>query len=123
MRANSYSNKFESEKLILLVATIMALLGVVMVASSSVAIAEKQLGISYYFLMRQIIYLTIGFFVATIVSYIPLSFWESSDRSLLGFGFILLALVLVPGIGHEVNGSRRWLQFGPIGLSQVGSLD
>lgn len=52
--------------------------------------------------------LTLGVFAASI----PLQFWQRANRWLLGFGALLLILVLIPGIGHEVNGSSRWLSLG-----------
>lgn len=52
--------------------------------------------------------LTLGIGAASI----PLQFWQRANRWLLGFGALLLILVLIPGIGHEVNGSSRWLSLG-----------
>jgi len=52
--------------------------------------------------------LTLGVFAASI----PVQFWQRANRWLLGFGALLLILVLIPGIGHEVNGSSRWLSLG-----------
>ena len=87
-------------------------LGLVMVYSSSIAIAEG--GRAYgqqpaYFLVRQGIYLAVSFVFATAAFQVPLAVWQKSALYLFLFGVALLALVLIPGVGREVNGSQRWL--------------
>lgn len=89
-------------------------IGVVMVASASIAYAADIYGDPWFFLKRHLMYLGVGAAVALVVSQVPLSVWSSLSWPLLLFSCLLLMAVLVPGIGREVNGSRRWLALGSI---------
>ncbi|GAA5523929.1 putative peptidoglycan glycosyltransferase FtsW [Microbulbifer aestuariivivens] len=89
-------------------------IGVVMVASASIAFASDAYADPWFFLKRHLMYLVVGALVAVVVSQIPLSVWSRLSWPLLLFSGLLLLIVLVPGIGREVNGSRRWLSFAPI---------
>lgn len=99
----------------------LIVLGLMMVASSSVMISTKFYHQPFHFLFRQAIYLFAGFIFAIIVMRIDSSVWERHSVHFLFLCLILLVLVLVPGIGRVVNGSRRWLTLGPIGI-QVSEL-
>jgi cell division protein FtsW len=87
-------------------------LGWVMVMSASTSIAETYTGNAAYFSIRHGVYIALGIIVAFGVSRIPLSWWQKTDWLWLLVGGIGLVAVLIPGIGHEVNGSARWLNFG-----------
>lgn len=106
-----------------LIAAVMGLLiiGLMMVASSSVMISTKYYHQPFHFLTRQACYMFFGFLMAIVIMRIDSSFWERHSVRLLLICFVLLVLVLIPGIGRVVNGSRRWLAFGPIGI-QVSEL-
>ena len=92
----------------------LASIGVVMVASASIAYASDMYGDPWFFLKRHLAFLVVGALAALVVSRVPLSVWSNLSWPLLLFSCLLLIAVLVPGIGREVNGSRRWLVFGPI---------
>ncbi|WP_231745253.1 MULTISPECIES: putative lipid II flippase FtsW [Microbulbifer] len=92
----------------------LASIGVVMVASASIAFASDTYGDPWFFLKRHLMFLGIGAVIAGVVSQVPLAAWSRLSWPLLLFAGLLLLIVLVPGIGREVNGSRRWLSFGPI---------
>lgn len=96
-------------------------IGLVMVASSSMPIAQARLGDPFYYLTRQTAYLWIGLTLAWLIYQIPTDFWERMPQTLFLFTLCLLALILVPGIGTKVNGSLRWIRIGPVGL-QVSEL-
>jgi len=86
--------------------------GLVMVYSASIAIADSSSMANFqssYFLVRQLAFIFIGFLAGVVVYKIPIIFWEKSAPYLFLFGLVLLVLVLVPGIGKVVNGSRRWI--------------
>ncbi|SDJ64455.1 putative lipid II flippase FtsW [Microbulbifer yueqingensis] len=92
----------------------LASIGVVMVGSASIAFAADLYGDPWYFLKRHLVFLGLGAVVALVVSQVSLSAWSRLSWPLLLFSCLLLLAVLVPGVGREVNGSRRWLVFGPI---------
>ena len=107
----------------LFVGTIVCLImmGLMMVSSSSVMMATKNYHQPFYFLIRQSIYLSIGFVMAMIVMRLDTRFWEKNSFGLLLICLLMMIVVLIPGIGKIVNGSRRWLAIGPIGI-QVSEL-
>ena len=93
-------------------AAALAVLGLVMVASASITFADRQLGQPFYYAIRQAIYIGCGVFAGIILFRLPLALLEQMARVLLLFSFVLLLLVLVPGIGVEVNGATRWINAG-----------
>lgn len=99
----------------------LIILGLMMVASSSVMISTKFYHQPFHFLFRQAIYLFAGFIFAIIVMRIDSNVWERFSVHFLFLCLLMLVLVLIPGIGKVVNGSRRWLALGPIGI-QVSEL-
>ncbi len=99
----------------------LLIIGLMMVASSSVMISTKYFHQPFHFLVRQLAYLSFGLVVAVIFLRVDSSFWEKISGQLLLVCLFLLILVLIPGVGRLVNGSRRWLAFGPIGI-QVSEL-
>lgn len=96
----------------LLVAIFILLgLGFVVMVSASVAVAEKTYGNPYHFLNRQAMSLVAGMVAAFAVYSIRTVFWQNLGVKLLPLIILLLVLVLIPGIGKEVNGSYRWFSF------------
>lgn len=101
----------------LLVAVLSLLaLGLIMVGSASMAIAERELGNSFYYLVRQGVFVMIGLALALLVVRMPLAWWERSGPVLFIASMALLVVLLVPGIGREVNGATRWLRLGLFNL-------
>ena len=106
---------------LVLIWSAMALLlfGLVMVYSSSIAMAEGSKFTGYqssYFLVRHAIFMMIGVVAGTLAFQVPLRIWQEASPWLFGLGVLLLLVVLVPGLGREVNGARRWLPMGPVNL-------
>ena len=89
-------------------------LGLVMVVSSSIAVADRELGEPFYFAMRQGVFLALGVGVVALVVRVPLNVVEALSRLALPAMFALLLLVFVPGLGFSVNGSMRWIDLGPL---------
>lgn len=87
----------------------IVLYGLVMVASASVSIASQLTGEPFYYLVRQFALALVGGAVAACLLTVPTERVERLSTPLLIIAFALLALVLIPGLGHTVNGSRRWL--------------
>jgi len=86
------------------------LLGLVMVTSASISIAGRETGDVFYYLERQLVLAMIGVAAAAFVFLIPTRLIEKVSTHLLIAAGVLLLLVAIPGIGHEVNGSRRWMR-------------
>ena len=97
----------------------LACFGVVMVASSSIAIGEGLDVGPYYFLTKHLVFLAMGVVLAGLLMRTELKTIEQQDRLLLVMCFVLLILVFVPGIGKTVTGARRWLNFGIMGFQAV----
>jgi cell division protein FtsW len=89
-------------------------LGLTMVASSSVAIADRAYHDPLFFFWRQLVAVIAGVSAGLVVMHIPMKIWQSMSVPLLAVGVLLLILVLVPGVGKEVNGSMRWISLGPV---------
>jgi cell division protein FtsW len=86
--------------------------GLVMVYSASIALAEADKMTGHqttYYLVRHAIYLVIGGLAALVAFQMPTKVWQQFAPYLFLIGLALLVLVLIPGIGREVNGSRRWI--------------
>ncbi|OQY56791.1 MAG: putative lipid II flippase FtsW [Candidatus Parabeggiatoa sp. nov. 2] len=92
----------------------LLLLGLVMVASASINIAQTQFALPLYYFWRQLAYAGVGVALAIIVIFVPVPIWQRLSVPLLLLGLCLLIVVLIPGIGYEVNGSMRWMSLGGI---------
>ncbi|MCE1238777.1 MAG: putative lipid II flippase FtsW [Azonexaceae bacterium] len=96
-------------------ALILLLGGMVMVYSASIAIAEGGRFTNYqpaYYLIRHGVFLCIGLVAAAVAFQMPLKLWQKYAPYLFMIGVVLLAVVLIPGLGRDVNGARRWLPLG-----------
>ena len=96
-------------------ALLLAAFGLVMVYSASIAMAEAERFTGFrssYFLVRHSIYLAIGLVVAAALFRVPLWLWQRASPWLFLAGTLMLVAVLAPGLGREVNGSRRWIALG-----------
>lgn len=111
-RSNARPRTFVFDQVLILAAAAILLLGLIMVTSASISVADKQMQEPLFYLERQAVGVIIGLIGAVLMMFIPTRIWEQLAMPLLLFAFLLLILVLIPGIGHEVNGSRRWLRAG-----------
>lgn len=103
------------QPLVIVTATLL-ILGLVMVASASITIADRAYGAPFYYLERQLLFVAIGLLAALPVLRVPVEVWERTSPLLLVVAFVLLILVLLPGVGRQVNGATRWL---PLGVFQL----
>ena len=104
---------------LILAAMTLAALGVVMVASSSIAVADGQHIGAFYYLERHLVFLALGLGAAIVMSRIELDWIERQAPLLLLGGVILLLLVFVPLVGIRINGARRWIRLGFVGFQSV----
>nr|VFK58398.1 MAG: cell division protein FtsW [Candidatus Kentron sp. TC] len=94
-------------------ATLLLLgLGLVMVASTSITTADREIGAPLHYFARQVEYVVFGICLSWMMTFFPLRIWRKHGPLLLVFGIVLLILVLIPGVGREVNGSIRWIRIG-----------
>ncbi len=91
---------------------VLILLGLVMLISASINIAQTKFAEPLYFFWRQLSYVGMGTLLAAIIIFIPIKTWQYWSISLLFLGILLLIMTLIPGIGHAVNGSMRWMNLG-----------
>lgn len=91
-------------------------LGLVMVYSASISFAQVTLGNSTYYLWHQAAGVCLGLFFIYVVKHTPVRLWQAAGPYLLLGGMALLVLVLLPGIGVNVNGSSRWLRLGVVNI-------
>ena len=104
-------NAASYDQMLLWVTFILLGLGLVMVYSSSIAIAEADKAVGHqstYYLVRQSIFILIGLVAGFVSFQIPVAWWQKMAPYLFLFGLALLVLVLTP-LGRNVNGSQRWL--------------
>lgn len=112
-------NAASYDQMLLWVTFILLGLGLVMVYSASIAIAEADKAVGHqstYYLIRQAIFISIGLIAGFMTFQIPITWWQKAAPYLFLFGLILLVLVLIPGVGRNVNGSQRWLSLMVINL-------
>jgi len=99
--------------------TLMLLLlgiGLVMLTSASISMADDSMGTPFYYLVQQLVAVAAGVFVGLLMLSTPTEYWERLAPLLLLIALFMLAVVLVPGIGREVNGARRWIGVAGINL-------
>ena len=86
--------------------------GFVILASASITISDTATGEPFFYLERQLLAALIGAAAGLTCLFVPMRVWQSLGPLMLLAGLALLFVVLVPGIGYEVNGARRWVRMG-----------
>jgi cell division protein FtsW len=109
-RSSGRPRRFAFDTILMLTVAALLLLGLVMMTSASIAIADRQGHEPLHYLDRQLVGVGLGLLCAVIAMVIPTTVWERLSLPLLLLAFAFLIVVLIPGLGHEVNGSRRWLR-------------
>lgn len=107
------------DAMLLWIVLVLLAWGLVMVYSASIATAEASRFTGYraeYYLMRHGFFILVGVIAGIAAFQISMEEWQKLAPYLFAFGVLLLALVLIPGVGREVNGSRRWLSLFGINL-------
>lgn len=101
---------------LLTIATTLLLGGLVILASASITISDNVAGEPFYYVERQLVAVAIGALAGFVCLFLPMRLWRSLGPLMLLIGLVLLILVLVPGVGYEVNGSTRWIRIGVMNL-------
>lgn len=106
--------QIDSVMLTIVLALLMG--GLVILASASITISDSAANNPFFYVQRQLVAAAIGGAAGFVCLFIPMQVWRSLGPLVLFVGFLLLIVVLIPGIGHEVNGSTRWVRIGIMNL-------
>lgn len=104
------------DSVLLLIVLTLLLGGLVILSSASITVSDNAVGEPFYYVERQLIAALIGLAGATFCLYVPMRVWLGLSPVMLLVAIALLGVVLVPGVGYEVNGSQRWIRFGIMNL-------
>jgi len=104
------------DPVLLTIAMTLLLGGFVILASASITISDNVSGNPFFYVERQLLAAAIGAAAGLFCLFIPMRVWQSTGPLLLLVGLALLCVVLIPGVGYEVNGSTRWVRFGVMNL-------
>jgi cell division protein FtsW len=115
-RRPRFAERYHYDPWLVALALVLLGIGLVMVASASIAVAARDGGDAHYFLWRQLAALALGGVAAAAALRTPLVAVERVSWMVLLACAVLLVMVLIPGLGREVNGSMRWVALGPITL-------
>jgi len=106
--------KFFGDSIIVICTALLLGFGLLMVTSASIAVADQNLHNPLYYCFRQSFYIGVGGLLFVVCLALPMKFWYVQSQWFLLLSLVLLILVLIPGIGREVNGSTRWIDLGII---------
>ena len=105
-------NRKEPDILLFILLFILIGTGIAMTYSASAVFAIKHKGNSFYFLNKQLLWFAVGFIALLIFQEIDYRIYAKHTKMMLLVSVILLVLILIPGVGHSVKGSARWIGFG-----------
>jgi cell division protein FtsW len=108
--------EFKLDPVLVTLALTLLLGGFVILASASITIADKDAGDPFFFVERQLLAAAIGAAAGLFCLFVPMRAWQSLGPVMLLTGLALLVVVLLPGVGYEVNGARRWVRVGVMNL-------
>jgi len=106
----------QMDPVLLSIGLVLLIGGLVILASASISVSDNTVGEPFYYVQRQAIAALIGVAAAFICLFIPMSVWRNLGPLMLLIALALLLVVLIPGVGHAVNGSTRWLRVGVINI-------
>ena len=106
-----YNPASQFDPILLFSVVLLTGIGVIMVYSASSEIALRQFGNEYYFLSRQATYLAIGIIGMLVLCFIPYRIYRPMTYGFLILAMVMLAALLVNGVGHTAGGATRWLRF------------
>ncbi len=100
----------------MLVSLICALLSVGLLMVYSASMTARPSDAEEFYLSKQALYILFGLGMGGVASVMPASFWKQTAPWLFGLGIVLLIVVLIPGVGTQIKGARRWLRLGGVSL-------
>ena len=109
-------NITRNDILIILPLSFLIILGMIMVTSSSIYVADDMTSNPFYFAQRQSLFIAIGLIAMTSFLVIPSTFIYKTDWIFMLLSILLLIALFIPDVGTSVNGSIRWIRLGPINI-------
>ena len=109
-------NISRSDILVILPLGLLLIIGLVMVTSSSIYIADDMTSNPFHFAKRQALFISVGLFSMIFFLILPSDFLLRSDWIFMLLSIILLIILFIPEVGTSVNGSIRWIRMGPINI-------
>ncbi len=100
---------FYPDKTVIALTAALLLIGYLMVTTASLHLGVKMAGNMFHYPVRQLIHIFLGLMIASVLCVLPMSVWQRYSAGLFIVGLVLLAFVLIPGVGVRVNGSVRWI--------------
>jgi len=104
------------DSVLLMVAAALVIIGLVMIASASIDVADVRNGNPFHYVIRHGIFVCLALCVGVFAYHIPGLWWQKSGWLLLALSLVLLTVVLLPSVGKTVNGSTRWIGLGSLNL-------
>ncbi len=108
--------ELQIDSVLLTIALALLMAGLVILASASISISDAATNNPFFYVQRQLVAAAIGAAAGFICLFIPMHVWRTLGPLVLLAGFALLVVVLIPGVGHTVNGSTRWVRMGIMNL-------
>jgi cell division protein FtsW len=97
------------DRVFLLIVVLLVCYGSIMIASASYVFARSQMGDSFYFIKKQLLWVTVGIIAMIVMSFVDYGFLKKATPTIFAISYFLLLLVFVPGIGVSHKGARRWI--------------
>ena len=109
-------NISRSDILVIFPLGLLLVIGLVMVTSSSIYIADDMTSNPFHFAKRQALFISVGLFSMIFFLILPSDFLLRSDWIFMLLSIVLLIILFIPEVGTSVNGSIRWIRMGPINI-------
>ena len=107
---------YRGDPVLLIAGVALIRIGLIAIASASIEYSDFHFGNPWHHTERHVTYLMMGIIAGGLAFMVPTDLWQRLSPWCLFTAFALLILVLMPGIGREVNGAQRWLPLGPVTL-------
>lgn len=114
LKDNTTHEPVQKDPFLLIAIAGLVAFGMIMIYSSSHVMAYNKYHDSFYFLRKQVIWSGISIIGMLVTSRISVDTWKKLPLPLIILSYILLLLVLIPGIGSQINNARRWFRIGPM---------
>ncbi len=106
----SLADELTARRVLMFSVITLICIGTTMIGSASIPYGDYRFNAPFYFIDRQLIYLFLGVITVFFSMRVPLKFWLNQTFLLWAVVLVLLIIVLIPGIGANVNGSKRWIR-------------